>query len=113
MTIFTNINAVDTFVGGAITINDTTRVNIAPANSQRIRLDITLGCDTLTHCIELYDAATDGNLIAVLDREFTGVMIRDHRFYTMDKNAIYQGDIFAIIGVGPTPYDINVTEVIG
>lgn len=113
MTIDTNVNTVKSFVGGSKPVNDATRVIVAPANSRRIRIDFSLDCDILTHCVELYDSVTGGQLIGLLDREFTGVMIRDNNFYTMDKNTIYRGDIYAIIAIGATPYDINVVEYIG
>lgn len=113
MTIKTNVNVVDSFVGGAITLNDATRVLIAPANARRIRFDASLDCDIATHCIKLFDSLTGGQFIGILDREFTGVMIRNRDFYTMDKNTIFRGDIFAIIDAGATPYDILVTEYIG
>lgn len=113
MTIETTINTVESFIGGSHTLNDTTRVLIAPENDRRIRFDAYLDADILIHSIELYDALTGGNLIGTLDRDFTGVMIRDHRFYTMDKNAISQKDIYAIIASGPSPYDILATEYLG
>ncbi len=113
MTVFTTFNPLESIIGGPHTINDTTRVNVAPENLKRLRVDAYFSGDIITHCVELYDALTGGNLIGILDREFTGVMIRDNTFYSMDKNAIYQGDIYAIIAIGATPYDINVTEYIG
>ncbi len=113
MTIGTNINIVESFIGGVHTLNDSTRVNIAPANAKRVRFDVYLSGDILTHCIELYDASTGGQLIGILDREFTGVMIRDNYFYSMEKDAIYTGDIYAIIAIGTSTFDINVTEYIG
>lgn len=113
MTIGTNVNTIESFIGGSISINDTTRTNIAPENLLRIRLDVSLDCDILTNCIKLYDAETDGQLIGLLDRNFTGVMIRNRDFFTIDKNAIYQGDIWAIIEAGQTSYDLVVVEYIG
>jgi len=113
LTIETNINRVESFIDGPHILNDTTRVLIAPANDRRIRFDAYLDADILSHSIELYDAATGGNLIGTLDREFTGVMIRDNRFFSMDIKAISQKDIYAIIATGPSPYDILATEYIG
>lgn len=113
MTIETNVNVVASFVGGRIAINDLARTLIAPLNAKRIRFDVSLDCDTDTHCIELYDALTGGQLIGFLDREFTGVMIRNRDFYTMERTAIFQDDIYAIIAIGNTPYDIIVTEYLG
>lgn len=116
MSIDTNVNTVESFVGSRIQINDATRTNIAPSNANRIRIDVSLDCDIETHCIELFDASMGGNLIGVLDREFSAipaVIIRDRSVYTMDKNTIHRGDIWAIITDGTTPYDIIVTEYIG
>lgn len=108
----TTINIVTSFVGGSITINNSTRTNIAPENEGRIRLDISLDCDDDDHCIKFYDAETGGQFIGLLDRLFVGVMIRNRDFFTMDKNAIYQGDVWAFIEDGATDYDILVTEFI-
>jgi len=113
MAIGTNVNTIRNNIGGRHELNDITRVNIAPTNTDRVRIDIMLDCDLLTHCIEVYDAETDGQLIAILDREFQGVMIRNRDFYTMDINAIIRGDLWAIITDGPSPYDIVAIEYTG
>lgn len=114
MSIGTNFNIVEDFNGDIISVNVNARINILPANTQRIKSYISLNCSDVDVCVSLYDQEVDGNLIAILDRSHIGNTNRDTSPFVIDVNALYRGDVWAIVEIGgPPAYDLTVIEYEG
>ena len=110
MSIKTNVNIVTKITGNMVTIDNLTRIEIALANARRMRFRVQLPCNDDTMCVHIYPEDPLAGFMAVLDREFMGVKIRDENIFEMDVNAIYRGKIFAQIISGVAAVDLMVMD---